>query len=183
MSTDHDRMREHWLVFDDPEVCLSAVKTLRSEGYRIDDVHSPFPVHGIEEALGWRETRLGWATFVGGASGLAIAAALQLWTHMLDWPLNIGGKSDAALPALVPVAFELIVLIAAFATVGGLLLRSRLSPTAAGKRPSAQPLDEVSDDAFVVRVVEHDAAFSRPAFEDICRRVRAMTVLRDRRRV
>ncbi len=68
MSTDHDRMRQHWLVFDDPEVCLSAVRTLRAEGYRIDDVHSPFPVHGIEEALGWRETRLPWATFVGAPS-------------------------------------------------------------------------------------------------------------------
>lgn len=181
MTTDHDRMRQHWLVFDDPENCLSAVRVLRAQGYRIADVHSPFPVHGIEEALGWRETRLPWATFIGGSIGLAIAAALQLWVHMVDWPLNIGGKSLAAIPALVPVAFELIVLVAAFATVGALLFRGRLFPTTKGERPAAQPIDTVTDDAFVIRVVQGDASFSEPDFERVCRRLRPNEVLLDRR--
>lgn len=181
MTTDHDRMRQHWLVFDDPEICLSAVRVLRSEGYRIADVHSPFPVHGIEEALGWRETRLPYATFVGGAIGLTIAAVIQLWTHVIDWPLNIGGKSLLALPALVPVAFELIVLLAAFATVGALLFKGRLMPSLADARPSSQPLDDVSDGAFVVRVVQGDASFSETEFDHVCERLRPKKVLRDRR--
>ena len=181
MAIDHDRMRQHWLVFDDPERCLSAVRVLRAEGYRIADVHSPFPLHGIAEALGWRETRLPWATFVGGALGLGLAAAIQLWTHVLDWPLNIGGKSNHALPALVPVAFELIVLLAAFATVGALLFKGRLFPTTKGSRPAAQPIDDVSDNAFVVRVVEGDASFSESEFERVCRRLRPKKVMRNRR--
>ncbi len=181
MTTSHDRMRQHWLVFDDPETCLSAVQRLRARGYRIDDVHSPFPIHGIEEALGWRETRLPYVTFVGGALGLAIAAVLQIWTHVWDWPLNIGGKTNLALPALVPVAFELIVLVAAFFTVGALLFKGKLRPSASGKRPASQPIDDVSDGAFVVRVVEADASFSEPDFDEMCRRLRPKKVIRNRR--
>lgn len=181
MTTEHDRMRQHWLVFDDPEVCLAAVRTLRGEGYRIEDVHSPFPLHGIEQALGWRETRLPWATFVGGAIGLALAGLMQLWIHMVDWPLNIGGKSLHAIPALVPVAFELIVLFAAFATVGALLFKGGLRPTTKGERPATQPLDGVSDSTFVVRVVEGDGTFSRSDFDLICERLGPNKVLHDRR--
>ena len=181
MGTDHDRMRQHWLVFDDPEICLSAVRVLRGEGYRIADVHSPFPVHGIEDALGWRDTRLPYATFVGGAIGLTIAAVIQLWTHAVDWPLNIGGKSQLALPALVPVAFELIVLLAAFATVGALLFKGGLLPSLSGRRPKTQPIDDVSDGAFVVKVVQGDASFSESEFDRVCKRLRPKKVLRDRR--
>jgi hypothetical protein len=181
MTTDHDRMQQHWLVFDDPQQTLSAVRTLRGEGFEIADVHSPFPIHGIEEALGWRETRLPYATFVGGAIGLAIAGLIQLWTHAVDWPLNIGGKSNLAIPALVPVAFELIVLLAAFATVGGLLYKGRLFPTTDARRPKRQPISGVSDDRFVVRVVERDGSFSARAFAQTCKRLGPKKVLWNRR--
>jgi hypothetical protein len=177
----HDRVRQHWLVFDDPEQTLSAVKRLRGAGYEIADVHSPFPVHGLDEALGWRDTRLPWATLVGGGLGLCIAMALQTWTHALDWPLNIGGKTDLAIPALVPVAFELTVLLAAFATVGGLLVRSRLKPTSGGDLPAGQPLADVTDNRFVVRVVERDGSFAPEDFERLVKRLRPRKVLRNRR--
>lgn len=155
------RRRVHALSFDDPSRTLEAVRRLKAGGFEVFDVHSPFLVHGMGEALGLSPSRLGWATFVGGLFGGAVAFGFQIWTHAIDWPLMIGGKSPLAFPAQVPVGFELTVLFAAFATVGGLLARRRLFPRA---EPAAQPHPAVTDDRFVVLVVERDAGFSSSRF-------------------
>jgi hypothetical protein len=157
------RRRVHALSFDDPTRTLEAVRRLQAEGFEVFDVHSPFLVHGMGEALGLPPSRLGWATFVGGLFGGTVAFGFQIWTHAIDWPLMIGGKSPLALPAQVPVSFELTVLFAAFATVGGLLASRRLFPRVES-RPAAQPHPAVTDDRFVVLVVERDAGFSPARF-------------------
>lgn len=157
------RRQVHALSFDDPFRTLEAVRRLRDEGFEVFDVHSPFLVHGMADALGLRPSRLGWATFLGGLLGGAVAFGFQIWTHAIDWPLVIGGKSPLALPAQVPVGFELTVLFAALATVGGLLAKRRLFPRVES-RPAAQPHRAVTDDRFVVLVVERDAGFSPAHF-------------------
>jgi hypothetical protein len=158
------RRRLHSVVFADPEKALTAVGALRQAGFRIHDVHTPFPVHGMAEAMGLPETRLSYATLLGACVGLASAWAIQVWTHAFDWPLVIGGKDNLALPALVPVAFELAVLFAAFATVAALIVRRRLLPRSA---PEHQPRPDVTDDRFVVLVEESDAAFSPAVFQRV----------------
>jgi ActD protein len=163
-----DRVRVHTLAFEDPDRTLDAVRTLKRDGFEVHDVHTPYAVHGMDEALGLRETRLGTATFAGGLAGAALAFGFQIWTHAIDWPLTIGGKSPLALPAQVPVSFELTVLFAAFATVGGLLARRRLFPRLA-KVPAAQPDVRVTDDRFVVVVVERDGRFRRSRFLELAR--------------
>lgn len=160
------RRRVHAVSFDAPELALAAVKRLRAEGYDVYDVHSPFPIHGMDEALGLRETRLGMATLVGGLAGGVLATTLQIWTHAVDWPLVIGGKSPLALPAQVPVSFELTVLFAALATVAALLVRRRLRPRAGD--PPTQPNERVTDDRFVALVVESDASFEPHRFRALC---------------
>lgn len=162
------RRRVHALSFDDPLRTLEAVRTLRARGYEVFDVYSPFLVHGMAEELGLPPSRLGWATFVGGLVGGTAAFGFQIWTHAIDWPLSIGGKSPLALPAQVPVSFELTVLFAAFATVGGLLASRRLFPRVES-RPAAQPHPAVTDDRFVVLVVERDAGFSPAGFRELVR--------------
>src|SRR5512141_2376951 len=122
------RRRLHALVFAEPGPTLSAVKRLRAAGVEVHDVYSPFALHGVDAALGLRPSRLGKATLVGGLFGGVSAFAFQIWTHAIDWPLFIGGKTPLALPAQVPVSFELTVLFAAFATVGGLVVTRRLFP-------------------------------------------------------
>ncbi len=161
------RRRLHTLAFEGPQETLRAVRRLRQEGFEVHDVFSPFPIHGMDEALGLRETRLGLATLAGGLLGGISAFAFQIWTHAIDWPLVIGGKSPLALPAQVPVSFELTVLCAAFGTVGGLLLRRRLYPRLA--MPAARPSPRVTDDRFVVLVIERDATFSPGRFRDLAR--------------
>ena len=154
------------MVFDDPDQTLDAVTTLRARGYEIDDVHTPFPVHGMDEAMGLRETRLAYASLIGGAAGLSIALFVQIWTHSVSWPLNVGGKSMIALPALIPVSFELTVLLSGIATVVGLLWACRLRPRK--DIPKSQPHIRVNDDRFVVLVIEKDGGFVPERFRTLC---------------
>lgn len=169
------RRRLHAVAFDDPHRTLEAVRALRAAGFEVHDVHAPFPIHGIEEALGLPPSRLGRTAFLGGLAGAVVAFGLQVWTHAYDWPLVIGGKSPLALPSQVPVSFELTVLFAAVATVAGLLARRRLFPRV-GHRPPTQPGPGVTDDRFVVVVVERDAGFSSARFDAVLSRLHPVEV-------
>lgn len=111
---------------------LRAVRQARREMLRVYDVFAPFPVHGLDEAMGVRHTRLPKITLIAGLTGLATALTLQFYANVLDWPLNVGGKPDNSTLAFIPISFELTVLFAGLATVAAFLLRARLYP---GKRP------------------------------------------------
>jgi len=158
----------HLLIFDDPEETLEAVHTLQDSGFDVADVVSPFPVHGIEEALGEEETRLPWATLVGGILGLSIAVGFQLWTHAVDWPLNVGGKSVTAIPAIIPVSFELTVLFAAFGTFFGILWRERLRPMAEPRGIGDLAERGVTCSKFAVIVRADSGAFDEKRFYELC---------------
>ena len=103
--------------FDDEDVLFPAVKKVRNAGYKIKDVYTPFPVHGLDHALGIRETSLHTAGFIYGITGTATALGSMSWIFTIDWPLNIGGKPHLPLPAFIPIIFELTVLFAAVGMV------------------------------------------------------------------
>ena len=124
-----------------------------------------------------RPTRLAWATLIGGLVGGSLKLLFQSWVHLVDWPMNIGGKPDFSLPALVPVTFELTVLLGAFATLGALLARRRLYPRVRPERAERQPHRGVTDDRFVVLVLEHDGAFSSRRFDAVCSTLGAQEVI------
>jgi len=172
-----ERGRVHVLVFDEPEAAVGAVRRLRREGFEVADVHSPFPLHGAEEALGLRPTRIALATLVGGLVGGIGKLGFEAWVHVVDWPMNIGGKSDTALPALVPVTFEITVLVAAFATLGALFLRRRLFPRLVPAPAPRQPHPRVTDDRFALLVVERDASFAPERFHRLCEALRPVEVV------
>jgi hypothetical protein len=127
-------MRAKILVATFPHVdgLLRAVRTARREMLRVYDVFAPFPIHGLDDAMGIRHTRLPKVTLIAGLTGLATALTLQFYTNVLDWPLNVGGKPDNSTLAFVPISFELTVLFGGLATVAAFLLRARLYP---GKKP------------------------------------------------
>lgn len=104
--------------FDDEAVLFPAVKKVRGAGYRIHDVFTPFPIHGLDKAMGLRDTSLHVAGFIYGITGTMTALGFITWMFTTDWPLNIGGKPHFALPAWIPIIFELTVL---FASVGMVL--------------------------------------------------------------
>jgi hypothetical protein len=123
-------MRAKVLVatFHEPDGLLRAVRQARRETFRVYDVFAPFPIHGLDDAMGIRHTRLPKVTLVAGLTGLCCALLLQFYTNVLDWPLNVGGKPDNTTLAFIPISFELTVLFGGLATVGAFFLRTRLYP-------------------------------------------------------
>lgn len=117
-------------VFDDEDVLLHAVKDVRSSGVKIHEVYSPFPVHGLDEELGYRRSRLPIAAFLFGVLGTSLALIMQFYMMRIDWPMIIGGKDYAAFPDFIPVTFELTVLLASFGMVGVFMISSNLKPWA-----------------------------------------------------
>lgn len=112
--------------FESPDALLDAVRAARDAGYSRLDAFTPFPIHGIDQAMGARRSMLGYIVFAGGLAGCAAAVGLQWFTGAVDYPLVIGGKPFFAVEFSMPIIFELTVLLAAFATVGGMLFLNGL---------------------------------------------------------
>lgn len=104
-------------VFEEENTLFEAVKRVRKAGYRIHDVYTPFPIHGLDKVMGLRDTSLHTAGFIYGIAGTATALGFISWIFTSEWPLNIGGKPHFALPAWIPITFELTVLFSAVGMV------------------------------------------------------------------
>jgi len=117
-------------VYDDEDVLLGAVTKVRESGVKIHEVYSPFPVHGLDEVLGYKRSRLPIAAFLFGMLGTILALTMQFYMMKWDWPMIIGGKDYASLPTFIPVTFEMTVLLAAFGMVGVFMISSNLKPWA-----------------------------------------------------
>jgi hypothetical protein len=137
-----------FLSFDNEHDARRAVTLLRSRGHKVHDVYSPHAVHGMDEALGLRPSRLTWVCFCCGSVGLLGMLWFQHWANAVNWPINVGGKPWNSWPAEFPVAFEMLVLLAAFGSVLACLAACRLYP---GRRPADVPTC-VTDDRYVVSV-------------------------------
>lgn len=112
--------------FDSATALKAAAEKVRDEGYRKWDSHSPFPVHGMERAMGIRPTILPLLVFGAGVTGAVVAMLLQWWTNAVDYPFLISGKPFFSVPANIPVAFELVILFSALTAFGGALVLNRL---------------------------------------------------------
>jgi hypothetical protein len=122
----------HYLlgIYDDEDVLLDAVEHIRDKGVKIEEVYSPFPVHGLDEVLGYTRTRLPIAAFLFGMTGTILALTMQIWMLGYDWPMIIGGKNYSSLPPFIPVTFELTVLLSALGMVATFLIVSDMKPYA-----------------------------------------------------
>ncbi len=144
-------------IYDDDEVLVNSVKSIRATGTRIKDVFSPFPVHGLDHALGLKRTRLSICSFIYGCIGLGLITWLTAYTMIHDWPMDIGGKPSfnwyKNLPAFIPVTFESVVLCAAHGMVITFYLRSKILP---GVVPYVPDL-RMADDKFVILMEAKDA--------------------------
>ncbi len=120
-------------LFDDDHVFLDAIKAIRSEGVRIDDAFMPFPVHGFEEALGMKESKLHVGGFWVGLCGCLFALGFILWANTVSWPNNWGGKPTNGVLAFVPIIFEVTVLTSSIAMFLAFILRNKTWP---GKKPA-----------------------------------------------
>ncbi len=140
-------------TFGDEAALLRATAAAHRAGIPIDDAFTPYAVHGLEDAMGLRRSRLTWVCFAAGLTGAVTAMTFQVWSSAVSWPLNVGGKPFASIPAFIPITFELTVLSAALASAFFFFLRSRLFP---GQRAACPP--RVTDDRFVLVVADSEAA-------------------------
>ena len=107
--------------FEREAALLDAARTLRGQGHRSLDIHSPYPLHGADEALGLKRSTVPLVALVAGVTGAATGYLLQYGTVAFLWPLNVGGRPAHSAPAFIPVTFELGVLFAALSIFLGLL--------------------------------------------------------------
>lgn len=133
-------------VFDDDDVLLTAVKNIRSAGTEISEVYTPFPVHGLDHAMGLKNTRLHSAGFLFGATGFFLMLLYIFWISAKDYPSVFGGKPFFAFPAYVPVLFEVTVLSAAVGMVIVYFVRNKLNPL----RQTPVLDTRITNDKFVI---------------------------------
>lgn len=129
-------------TFDDEHDLVEVSHDLVKSQVSIEDFYTPFPVHGLDEFLGITRSRLAIVTFVGASIGLIFAMLFQIWTSAVDWPINVGGKPMLSIPAFVPIAFELMVLIGALSTVAAFFYVAKLYPTKTPKLLHPRQLDD-----------------------------------------
>lgn len=147
-------------VYDDEDVLMDAVHKVRGEGLKIEEVYSPFPVHGLEYALGYKRSWLSIAAFLFGITGTTLALTMQIGMMSVDWPMIIGGKDYLPFPAFIPVTFELTVLLASFGMVGTFFGISNLKPWG---RPRIYDI-RITDDKHIMAI---DLDANDKAEEDI----------------
>ena len=138
------------------EVVLDAVKKVKAANHHIEEVFCPFPVHGLDKAMGLAPTRIAITSFMYGITGLSIAIWLTYYTMIADWPQDIGGKPSFSwaenMPAFVPIMFELTVFFAAHLMVITFYMRSRIWPFKAAENPDPR----TTDDHFLMEIELHD---------------------------
>ena len=139
-------------LYDDDDVLLNAVKEVKAEKHHIEEIYTPFPVHGLDKAMGLEGTRIAIMAFIYGCIGLSVAITMINFIMIEDWPQNIGGKPSftflSNLPAFVPVIFEMTVFFAAHLMVITFYMRSKLWPFKKAENPN--PL--TTDDKFLMEV-------------------------------
>ncbi len=144
--------------FDTAADIYHAAEKVREQGYQNWDVHTPFPVHGMDSAMGIRRTSIPWLVFGGGAAGCAIAFLLQWWTNAFDYPIIVSGKPLFSVPANIPIVFELIVLFSALTAVGALLAFNGF-PQLYHPLFNSERFKQVTRDKFFISVESSDPKF------------------------
>ena len=144
--------------FRDPAALYHAANEMRKAGYRMYDTYSPFPIHGMDRAMGLGNSKVGYITLGGGLTGLLLGIWLQWWTGSIDYPINISGKPFFAWEPSIPVIFELTVLLSAFGAVAGMLLLNGL-PRPYNPLFYSRRFTRVTDDGFFLHVAAMDKRF------------------------
>jgi hypothetical protein len=143
-------------IYTDDDVLMSAVKKVKAAKYNIEEIYTPFPVHGLDKVMGLAPTRLAITAFMYGCVGLIVATVMMNYIMIEDWPMDIGGKPSFSyienMPAFVPIMFELTVFFAAHLMVITFYLRSRMWPFKKAENPDPR----TTDDHFLMEITVND---------------------------
>ena len=145
-----------YAIYNDDDVLMNAVKKTRAAHHHIEEVFTPFPVHGLDKAMGLAPTRLAICAFLYGCVGISVATTMMSYIMIHDWPQDIGGKPSFSfiqnMPSFVPIMFEMTVFFAAHLIVITFYMRSRLWPFKEAENPDVR----TTDDHFLMEVSVND---------------------------
>lgn len=168
MNTVSGEKKVHGTVaeFTTVDSLMSACRKVRDAGYKKTDAFTPFPVHGIDKALGIKPTILPWIVLVCGLTGTTVALTMQIWMNAIDYPYIISGKPYISLPAFIPVAFELTILFASFGTFFGMWILNGL-PKFSNPVFTDPRFDRVTDDRFFLYIDAKDPKYDQAGVEKL----------------
>ncbi|MBP1225622.1 DUF3341 domain-containing protein [Flavobacterium sp. 1355] len=145
-----------YAIYNDDDILMDAVKKTRAAHHHIEEVFTPFPVHGLDKAMGLAPTRLAICAFLYGCVGISVATTMMSYIMIHDWPQDIGGKPSFSfiqnMPSFVPIMFEMTVFFAAHLMVITFYMRSRLWPFKQAENPDVR----TTDDHFLMEVAVND---------------------------
>lgn len=144
--------------FERPEEVLAAAKETRKAGYSHIDAYTPFPIHGMSEAIGFKDPRVQWTIFLAGLAGGVFGFLFMCWVSAVDYPHNVGGRPLISWPSFIPVTFECTVLMASFAAFFGMLAYNKL-PIAHHPIFNARGFERASQDRFILCIESTDPQF------------------------
>ncbi len=153
-------------TFKSPDDIINAAKKVTKAGYTNFDVNTPYPVHGMDKAMNIKPSKLGFVTLVMGLSGASIALLFMYWTMSVDYPLVIGGKPFFALPAFIPITFEVTVLLATVSTVIAMLALFFRLPDNKHPLHDTDYMKAVSADKFGLVIESSDPKFNEVSVND-----------------
>lgn len=144
--------------YDTSAKVLHAAEKVRKAGYTRWDTHTPFPVHGMDGAMGLPDSKVGWIVFFAGLTGVSGAYLMMWWMGGVDYPLVVGGKPGFTLPSSVPIMFELMVLLSSFGAILGMLHLNNL-PRHHHPVFESERFRAASDDQFFISIEAEDPKF------------------------
>lgn len=159
METENKKLYGVLAEFRNPKELVDAAKSVKQSGYSDFDTYAPFPIHGMEKAMGLKNSPLGWIVFGGALFGMVGALALMIWVTGYEYPMNISGKPFINIPVYVPITFELTVLLAAFAATFGMIALNGL-PKLHNPLFNVERFEKASDDGFFVCIEASDDLFA-----------------------
>jgi hypothetical protein len=146
--------------FENPAQLLHAAEKLKNAGYKKFDCHSPFPIHGMDDAMGMKRSPLGWIVGVVAFFALGCGFALEWWTSTVEYPIVISGKPFFSYQAYGPVAFAIMVLSSAFTALLGMMALNKF-PMWYHKLFDSAKTSKISNDGFVVSIDAADPIFDQ----------------------
>lgn len=153
-----DQIHGYLAAFDTPADIMHAAEQVRDAGFQRWDVHTPFPVHGMDSAMGLKRSRVQSLTLLGGITGFTIGMSMVWFMNAFDYPLIVGGKPLFSPLFAFPVSYELTILLAAFGTLGGMFLFNRL-PMHYHPVMKAVTWPRATDDRFFIAIDADDPQF------------------------
>ncbi len=160
--------------FADADSLLAAANKAREAGYKHMDAYSPFPVHGLSDAIGFKDSKVPWAIFFAGCGGFMAGLGLQYYTAVIDYPMNVGGRPNFSWQSFVPVTYELTILVAGLTAVFGMLAFNGL-PKPYHPIFNTKDFDRASQDGFFL-CLENHADFDEKEAEKFLKGLKAMDV-------